>query len=237
MRNRVMRLVNRIFSRSKREQRAPEPEARAETPAQRPVLKVFSPEGNCDGCRYRRPGPGNAGDAGRQKSEPICSIRGFEIHEPRNTYCKNFNAEDASPFGAVYSILGEHGGTAAAWLDLAAPYAGPATCCICGEKSEPGVRVQLPEDEVECCGPEHYLEWWSDYQRRRLDYFKKLGEKAYSDMYDVAPFSSATAPYSNAKEAFYSAISTARDLEWVEEQRALEQRLEHIKNMFRSQFK
>jgi hypothetical protein len=237
MGNRVLRLVNRIFSRSKREQRTTEPETRSETQAQRPVLKVFSPAGNCAECRYRRPRPADADDAGRQNGEDICSIRGFEIHQPRNTYCKNFNAEDASPFGAVYSIPGEHGSPAAPWLDLAAPYAGQATCCICGEKSETGVRVKLPEDEVECCGPEHYLEWWTDYQIRRLDYFKKLGEKAYSDMYDVAPFSSATAPYSDAKEAFYSAISTARDLEWIEEQRALEQRLEHIKNVFRSQFR
>jgi hypothetical protein len=94
----------------------------------------------------------------------------------------------------------------------------------------------LPDGQVEACGPEHYLEWWTDYQRRRLGYFKALGEKAYSDMYDVV-FSGASAHYSDAKEAFYSAISTARDLELTDEERALNGRLDHIKNVFRHQFK
>jgi hypothetical protein len=49
--------------------------------------------------------------------------------------------------------------------------------------------------------------------------------------------SSATAYYSDAKEAFYSAISTARDLELRAEHHALEERLAHIKAVFRSQFR
>ena len=122
-------------------------------------------------------------------------------------------------------------------MDLAVPRVGPATCNICSEHSERGIQLQLPDGYVECCGPQHYFDWWTDYLLRRLAYFKLLGERAYSDMYDVVLTSTAAGYYSNAKEAFYSAISTARDLELTAEQYALEDRLAHIKAVFRSQFK
>lgn len=153
----------------------------------------------------------------------------------------NIRPANGALFGATYSILPAHSGMAIPWVDLAVPRVGPATCCMCGEHSETGIVIalQLPEGhvDVECCGPQHYLDWWTDYLLRWLDYFKLLGERAYSDMYDVIRPSSATACYSNAKEAFYSAISTARDLELTQEQHALEARLAHIKAVFRSQFK
>lgn len=166
----------------------------------------------------------------------VCSIRGFDIGEPLATFCKNFSAPSEPPFGTIYSILSTHGGVALPWLNLERPRVVPATCCICGAASDTGIGLELAEDGVECCGPQHYLDWWTGYQRRRLDYFKLLGERAYSDMYDVISPSAATAYYSDAKEAFYSAISTARDLELRAEQQALETRLAHIKAVFRSQF-
>jgi len=153
----------------------------------------------------------------------------------------NIRPANGALFGATYSILPAHSGTAVPWVDLAVPRVAPATCNICGEHSETGIVIalQLPEGhvDVECCGPQHYLDWWTDYLLRCLAYFKLLGERAYSDMYDVVLSSSATAHYSNAKEAFYSAISTARDLELTAEQQALEDRLAHIKAVFRSQFR
>ena len=108
---------------------------------------------------------------------------------------------------------------------------------MCGAQSDTGIQLELPDGHVECCGPQHYLDWWRDYLLRRLAYFKLLGERAYSDMYDVIRPTTAAAYYSDAKEAFYSAISTARDLELTAEQQALEERLAHIKAVFRSQFK
>ena len=153
----------------------------------------------------------------------------------------NIHPANGALFGATYSILPAHSGMAVPWVDLAVPRVAPATCCMCGEHSETGIVIalQLPEGhvDVECCGPQHYLDWWTDYLLRCLAYFKLLGERAYSDMYDVVLSSSATAHYSNAKEAFYSAISTARDLELTAEQQALEDRLAHIKAVFRSQFR
>jgi predicted transcriptional regulator len=54
-------------------------------------------------------------------------------------------------------------------------------------------------------------------------------EKAHSP-------SAATAYYSDAKEALYTAISIANELGLTEEAAKLDARLEHIKGVFRSQF-
>lgn len=218
--------------------------------------------GNCLKCRNYRPrarnSPADAADQGAanasrealanragdstfnaaaEQAAALCSIRGFDIREPLTTFCKNFSAPNEAPFGAIYSILGTHAGVALPWVGLTAPSVAPATCCMCGATSESGIRLELADGTVECCSPQHYLDWWTDYLCRRLDYFKLLGERAYSDMYDVISPSSATGYYSDAKEAFYSAISTARDLELRAEQHALEERLAHIKAVFRSQFR
>jgi len=217
---------------------ATEKPGRESTGKAEPSLTLFSPEGNCLKCRNYSPRARNSTvNAATEEAGAFCSIRGFDIREPLTTFCKNFSAPNEPPFGAIYSILGTHGGVALPWVGLTAPSVAPATCCMCGAASEAGIRLELAEDTVECCGPQHYLDWWTDYLCRRLDYFKLLGERAYSDMYDVISPSAATAYYSDAKEAFYSAISTARDLEMRAEQHALEERLAHIKAVFRSQFR
>jgi len=164
-----------------------------------------------------------------------CSIRGFDVREPLDTFCKNFGS-DNEPFGAIYTILPINGRAAIPWAGLSVPRVAQAACCICGARREAGIRLDLHEGTVECCSPAHYLAWWTDYLRRRLEYFKVLGERAYSDMYDVISPSAATGYYNDAKEAFNSAISTARDLELSIEKHALEERLAHIKAVFRSQF-
>jgi len=149
----------------------------------------------------------------------------------------NVHPTNGGLFGATYSILPAHSGVAIPWVDLAVPRVAPATCCMCGAQSDTGIQLELPDGHVECCGPQHYFDWWRDYLLRRLAYFKLLGERAYSDMYDVIRPTTAAAYYSDAKEAFYSAISTVRDLELTAEQQAIEERLAHIKAVFRSQFK
>jgi hypothetical protein len=71
----------------------------------------------------------------------------------------------------------------------------------------------------------------------RLEFFKKLAEQAYEDMYEKAHSpSAATGYYSDAKEALYSAIGLAKELGLTEEAAKLDARLEHIKKVFRSQF-
>jgi hypothetical protein len=61
-----------------------------------------------------------------------------------------------------------------------------------------------------------------------------LGEKYYDQMYESR--SGATGLYSDAKDAFGTAIHTAHELGMKEEEEALSKRLEHIKAVFRSQF-
>ena len=61
-----------------------------------------------------------------------------------------------------------------------------------------------------------------------------IGEKAYDQMYEA--HGSATGLYSDAKEAFYDAISIANELGLRDEAERLSKRLEHIKAVFRSQF-
>lgn len=70
----------------------------------------------------------------------------------------------------------------------------------------------------------------------RLADFKRLGEQAYDQMYEASSASAATASYSDAKEAFYSAIQAARELGLEAEAKALEARLDHIKAVARGQF-
>lgn len=215
--------------------RATKGPAKAELPAV--TLHPFLPPGNCSRCGFNRTNGGQWDDAAQPHAETgLCSVRGFEITEPLTTYCKNFASRDHAPYGAVFAILPGPTDVCVPWVDLTAPKQSSATCCICGQQASPGILLTLPDGEVGACGPEHYFEWWTDYQLRRLDYFKALGEKAYSDMYEVV-FAGATAHYSNAKEAFYSAIRTARDLELTSEVQTLNARLDHIKNIFRHQFK
>ena len=61
-------------------------------------------------------------------------------------------------------------------------------------------------------------------------------EEAYAAMYDAADFSTATARYSDAKEALYTAIGLARGLGELDLALRLGGRLDHIKAVFRSQF-
>lgn len=65
---------------------------------------------------------------------------------------------------------------------------------------------------------------------------KALGEKAYDDMYEAHSFGSAGVCYADAKDFFRDAIRLAEELQLTDETAALEQRLEHIKAVFRKQF-
>jgi len=73
-------------------------------------------------------------------------------------------------------------------------------------------------------------------ERERMEFFERQGEEAYSSMYDATSSSAATARYSDAKEAFCSAIGLARQLKDAASAERLETRLAAIKSVFRSQF-
>jgi hypothetical protein len=74
----------------------------------------------------------------------------------------------------------------------------------------------------------------AELNRDNLRQLKALGEKYYDQMYESRR--GATGCYSNAKDAYYSAIALAKELEMKEEAEALSKRLDHIKAVFRSQF-
>ncbi|HEY2360094.1 MAG TPA: hypothetical protein VGK36_03190 [Candidatus Angelobacter sp.] len=73
-----------------------------------------------------------------------------------------------------------------------------------------------------------------ELNRNRLRQLVVLGEKYYDQMYESGQ--GARHCYSNAKDAFYDAISLANELGMKEEAEALSKRLDHIKAVFRSQF-
>jgi len=70
----------------------------------------------------------------------------------------------------------------------------------------------------------------------QIAFFERQAEEAYSRMYDATSSSDATARYSDAKEALYSAIALANGLGQAKTAARLEARLAEIKAVFRSQF-
>jgi hypothetical protein len=70
----------------------------------------------------------------------------------------------------------------------------------------------------------------------QLHSLEMQAEAAYTKMYDAHDPSGAAVCYSDAKEALYDAIGLARRLGKVDVAERLEQRLAHIKAVFRSQF-
>jgi hypothetical protein len=73
-----------------------------------------------------------------------------------------------------------------------------------------------------------------DYKMDSLRKLQALGEKYYDQLYETR--SGTSGIYSDAKDAFIDAISLANELELKTEARLLEERLDHIKAVFRSQF-
>jgi hypothetical protein len=70
----------------------------------------------------------------------------------------------------------------------------------------------------------------------QLQDLEAQAEAAYSKMYDARDATGAAAHYSDAKEALYDAIGLARSLGKADAVARLEERLAHIKAVFRSQF-
>ena len=68
---------------------------------------------------------------------------------------------------------------------------------------------------------------------QKMGQLERWGEEAYDRMYDSRRPSG---DYSEAKENFHMAIQLARELGREDEVQRLEARLQHIKDVFRSQF-
>ncbi|HLL27490.1 MAG TPA: hypothetical protein VKT73_07545 [Xanthobacteraceae bacterium] len=72
--------------------------------------------------------------------------------------------------------------------------------------------------------------------KAHLRQLEEFAEAAYDRMYDAGSPSGATALYSDVKEALADAIGLARRLGLAVDVKRLEERLAHIKAVFRSQF-
>jgi hypothetical protein len=72
--------------------------------------------------------------------------------------------------------------------------------------------------------------------REHLAHLVALGEKAYDEMYDAHDQHAADTSYRDAKDAYYDAIGLARRLGLSDQVEKLEERLLHIKAVYRSQF-
>lgn len=192
---------------------------------------------NCGRCGFNQanngawPGPGGENDA-----PGFCTLRGFDITNPLWTYCQNQHTRVPEPVGPIYTSIYLDGYQRIPYYYRTAPIGSAATCIVCRKKTDFGIVVPLGEEPAGFCGKEHYLIWWTDGMRKRLAACKQIGESAYDAMYDAHDSSTATARYSDAKEAFYDAIAASRELEWDEETSAIEARLTHIKEVFRRQF-
>ncbi len=192
---------------------------------------------NCARCGFNKANNGHWPGPGEEQELPgFCTIRGFAISNPHWTYCKNQHSREPRPLGPVYGSVYTRGYQRVPWYMGSAPREGEATCVVCGDHVLTGILLPLQQGNLEFCDREHYLLWWEDTMRKRLESCKRLGEEAYDQLYEVHSSSDATARYSDAKEAFYDAISAARDLELPDEMAALDARLAHIKAVFRSQF-
>ena len=69
-----------------------------------------------------------------------------------------------------------------------------------------------------------------------IDAVELIAEEAYARMYDATSPTEATARYSDAKEAFYTAIERAQALGDKQRVERLQARLDEVKAIFRSQF-
>lgn len=119
---------------------------------------------------------------------------------------------------------------ASAGLDYLVPEVLPGvTCAACGGSLTSKLTMTMPGDP-----PGTGL--GSSEVVARIHFFEVEAEDAYTKMYDATDNTAATAHYSNAKEALHSAIGLADGLDDPATTLRLQDRLAHIKAVFRSQF-
>lgn len=104
------------------------------------------------------------------------------------------------------------------------------TCLTCGGTLKVMLAMMPPANEAGGAGA-----GGSD-RNAQLQFFETEAEQAYAKMYDATDQTTAAGHYSNAKEALHSAIGLATDLADSGTTERLQNRLAHIKAVFRSQF-
>ena len=187
---------------------------------------------NCSTCGLNR---NHAGQWGQRSDHPgFCTIRNVAVLAPHWTYCKNWHSRSTTPTGPIYFSVYEDGYRRVPWLRSIEPTAGAVDrCAVCTQPGNDGIQVTLPDGGFGFCGRAHYLAWRETRMIGEMRQRIAAGEQAYSEMYDSR---SPAGLYSAAKDYFSDARRIASELELVREEQEMAARLEHIKNVFRSQF-
>ena len=81
-----------------------------------------------------------------------------------------------------------------------------------------------------------FLQLFPDHDSATLSECCARGEQAYSEMYDASNSTAAAGHYNNAKDYFSRAIGSAQRIGQDKEARRLQDRLDHIRAVFRGQF-
>lgn len=104
------------------------------------------------------------------------------------------------------------------------------TCLACGGVLKAKLAMMPPGDDEGGAGACD-----SDINVQ-LQFFEAQAEHFYAKIYDATDQTTATGHYSNAKEALHTAIGLAEQLEDPPTVQRLQDRLAHVKAVFRSQF-
>jgi ankyrin repeat protein len=113
--------------------------------------------------------------------------------------------------------------------DARDPWNRTALTCAAGARQYSTARELLDRGAAVSDADRALFDGW-------LQWLEAEAERAYDQMYEAASNAAATGPYSNAKEFLADAIGLTRRLGRKEQAAELQARLNHIKNVFRSQF-
>lgn len=98
-----------------------------------------------------------------------CTLRDVKISNPFWTYCRNFGYgkhpetrnKEESPKGSISASGLYEGYVRIPWDDKNEPQVSvPATCSICGRKTDEGIEITHENIGYGFCTNRHYVQWW-----------------------------------------------------------------------------
>lgn len=103
-----------------------------------------------------------------------CTLRDVKITNPFWTYCRNFGYgkhpetrnKEEHPKGWISASGLYEGYVRIPWDDKNEPQVSvPATCSICGRKTDEGIEINHENKTVGFCTNRHYVQWWKTIHR------------------------------------------------------------------------
>jgi 2-keto-4-pentenoate hydratase len=177
----------------------------------------------------------NGCSGGLVQGETTCDWRGFDL--ARHVVTLSVNGRCVAE-GTGAAVLG-HPLEALAWLadDRSRRGDGLRRGEIVTTGTCAGIHFLAPGDEaVADFGPLGAVSVRVAAPQEELDRFEAMAEDACSRMYEVGSFTAAAGCYSDAKYFFACAIGQARRAGQADQVARLEQRLDHVRAVYRGQF-